>query len=131
MVGFCLGIYEGMFLTNFFFKFNIGDTYHWADVTLLSESDCAREVPGFDKKAMSCGRVNHDACRLMEFGGGFHCRETGKRNKRSIDVYLLKGVYSGVKCGSNNPIITYSVINFDWFKEALYNPLKYPLGARR
>lgn len=81
-------------------------------------------LSGFDSKQEACARPNHDVCQLMEFGGGLQCRETGKRNKPSIDVYLLKGVYTNVD-SCDNQIIRYSRIDFDWFKEALWNPLKY------
>uniref|UniRef100_A0A336KSQ0 CSON014394 protein n=1 Tax=Culicoides sonorensis TaxID=179676 RepID=A0A336KSQ0_CULSO len=104
-----------------------GDTVHYVDVVLLSEAECKKSVPGFDAKAMACAKPNHEVCRLAEFGGGFHCRETGKRNKKSSDVYLLKGTYSAVTSCDSSQVITFSRIDFDWFEEALYNPLKYPL----
>uniref|UniRef100_A0A336KS91 CSON014385 protein n=1 Tax=Culicoides sonorensis TaxID=179676 RepID=A0A336KS91_CULSO len=103
------------------------DTAHYVDVELLSAAECKKSVPGFDIKTMACAKPNHEVCRLAEFGGGLHCRETGKRNKPSTDVYLLKGTYSAVTSCDSSQVITFSRINFDWFQEALYNPLKYPL----
>ncbi|XP_063702732.1 uncharacterized protein LOC134832585 [Culicoides brevitarsis] len=99
------------------------NTLHYIDVELLSESECKSAVPDFDPKAMSCAKPNHDVCKLAGFGGGMHCRETGKRNKKSVDIYLLKGVYSAVDCGKN--IITFSKIDFKWFNDALLNPSNY------
>lgn len=89
-------------------------------------------IPGFDSKAMSCGRANHDVCKWnLEFGSGFQCRKDGIRNKASADTYHIKGVYSAVKCDSANPVIVYSKIRFNWFKAALGNPLNYALRVRK
>lgn len=108
---------------------NLDNTYHWADVLLLTEKECEELVPGFDRKRESCGRVNSDknVCELFDFGSGFQCRKIGQRNKPADDTYWLKGVYSAVNvCDPETQIITYSRIEFtQWFDDALRNPLKY------
>jgi len=107
------------------------NTYHWSDVLLLTEEECEQLVPGFDRTRESCARADHDVCALMDFGSGFQCRKTGKRNKPGDDIYWLKGVYSAVNtCDPKSQIITYSRIEFrDWFDDALRNPQNYPLRA--
>ncbi|XP_063701746.1 inactive serine protease scarface-like [Culicoides brevitarsis] len=105
------------------------NTYHWADVLLLTEKECEELVPGFDRKRESCGKVNSDknVCQLFDFGSGFQCRKIGQRNKPADDTYWLKGVYSAVNvCDPESQIITYSRIEFtQWFDDALRNPEKY------
>lgn len=107
--------------------FGKDNTPHWSDVLLLTEDECEELVPTFDRKRESCARAEVDVCKLMEFGSGFQCRKTGRRDKPSDDIYWLKGVYSAHNtCDPKTQVITYSRIEFkDWFDEALYNPLKY------
>lgn len=104
------------------------NTYHWSDVLLLTEEECEQLVPNFDREQESCARADHDVCELMDFGSGFQCRKTGKRNKPGDDIYWLKGVYSATNtCDPKTQIITYSRIEFDeWFDDALWkDPTKF------
>lgn len=96
-------------------------TYHWFDVQLLSENECASLVPGFDGGMQSCARpsvkLERNVCEMIETGSGFQCRYMGDRMSRKNDIYWLKGTLS--ECIAEKQVIVYSHLDLDWFEETI------------
>lgn len=97
-------------------------TYHWFDVQLLPEKECASLVPGFDGNMQSCARpsvksTERNICDLIESGNGFQCRYMGDRMSRKNDIYWLKGTLS--QCIAEKQIVVYSHLDLDWFEETM------------
>lgn len=96
-------------------------TYHWFDVQVLPEKDCASLVKGFDGSMQSCARpaveLSQNICDLIETGNGFQCRYMGDRMSRKNDIYWLKGTLS--QCIAEKQIVVYTHLDMDWFEDTI------------